>query len=147
MADRVGIAPPIDVDFELCVDDIAVRLQSIFTARRWPVACLSRWTHVMPNVKLACLGAAMVGVLPKAFAHLGGHMGIKEEEVQRELASLAVLRAQGGEAPDFWWQHCNRVLRVEKFFWPSERWWELAVCLVSAAAVGSLQYALFGRQG
>ena len=97
MADRVGIAPPIDVDFELCVDDIAVRLQSIFTARRWPVACLSRWTHVMPNVKLACLGAAMVGVLPKAFAHLGGHMGIKEEEVQRvgQLGGVAGSRRRG----------------------------------------------------
>lgn len=124
------------------VSDAAALLQNALFGQAWPIAALSRWTHVVQGMKRMMLGVALGGILVSAFARLATTMRINETEIEEGLQAAA----RDGSETDRWHRHCSRVLRVSRYWSDAERSWQACVVLLTVVPVDQMCYAIMGRE-
>ena len=133
--------------FDDVVVNATVLLQNVLIGRAWPIAALSRWTHVVEGLKKIVFGAALGNVLIDSLAALAATMQIDEQDIQQKLQQAAAAEAKGDESggKDLWAKHCARVFRVVRFWCDANRPWQAGVVLVCVATIDSLTSQLLGR--
>ncbi len=129
-------------------EHVSAPIQHLFLAERLAVAAISRWVHVTHGSKKVALGNCLNGVLTFAMSHAAASMNIDPDKVAQELANLARHAAEGRENPDGnagWLLHCNRALRVSRFFGDPDSKWKIVGILKSVVLVDHLHMKTLGK--
>lgn len=135
------------VNFDEAVTVVCSKLHNVLFSKAWPVAVLSRWTHVVEALKRVTFGAALGGILVKALGALAGRLRIDDASVAAAEEDVARARAQaaGGEVDDSRAKRLSRVLRVSKFWSPKGVSWQTAVVLVCTVTIDRLAQRILGH--
>lgn len=130
---------------ELALERIMRPLTALFVERRWSVAAISRWTHVMETLKRVVLGCLLGRVIIQAMASMTKRLGKEERELDAILEKAHRKEIDTGEAPNVAWaKDGKRLLKVARYMATPGRSWQFGCILLATSVCDQLHYGITG---
>ena len=132
---------------EFAIERIMQPLDALFVERRWSIAAVSRWTHVMENLKRVVLGCLCGRLIIHAISGMTTRLTVSEADMDAALTKAQRRELETGESPNMSWaKDGKRLLKVARYMASPGRSWQLGCILLTASICDALHYGITGTK-